>query len=150
MAQLLKLAQHSCERGDLTGFEHILPGTLKRIYYIANADGSTRGGHRHHNAWQAVVCIQGSVDIYVETATQTRHYSLTQSNQCLILEPDDWHLLENFQNTAIVLVVSNEYYDESDYIYEPYLVGHGDSTHKIAPVALPLGESTQKNYADIQ
>lgn len=42
MAQLLKLAQHSCERGDLTVFEHILPGTLKRVFYITNADGSTR------------------------------------------------------------------------------------------------------------
>lgn len=118
MARLLNLAQHSCERGDLTVFEHILPGVLKRIFYIANADGSTRGGHRHHNAWQAVVCIQGSVDITVETSQKTCCYSLTQSNQCLVLEPDDWHLLDNFNGSAIVMVVSNEYYDAQDYIYD--------------------------------
>ncbi|MFD2934741.1 cupin domain-containing protein [Spirosoma flavum] len=37
MAQLLKLAQYSCERGDLTVFEHILPGAMKRTFYITNA-----------------------------------------------------------------------------------------------------------------
>ena len=133
MAQLLKLAQHACDRGDLTVFEHILPGSLKRIFYIANADGSTRGGHRHQKAWQAVVCIQGSVEVLVETGKRTGRYLLTKPDQCLVLEPDDWHLLANFQDTAIVLVVSNEYYDEKDYIYERYLSGK-----KVAAFPLPV------------
>jgi dTDP-4-dehydrorhamnose 3,5-epimerase-like enzyme len=120
MAQLLKLPQHSCERGDLTVFEHVLPGVLKRIFYITNADGNTRGGHRHRKAWQALVCIQGSVEILVENRKKSCRYLLTKPTDCLVLEPDDWHLLENFQDTAIVLVVSNEYYDEQDYIYERY------------------------------
>lgn len=122
MAQLLKLAQYSCERGDLTVVENILPGALKRIFYIANADGATRGGHRHHKAWQALVCIQGSVDVLIESGRYTNRYSLTSADQCLVLEPNDWHLLENFQNSAIVLVMSNEYYDEKDYIYERHAV----------------------------
>ncbi|MBC7893302.1 MAG: WxcM-like domain-containing protein, partial [Sphingobacteriaceae bacterium] len=67
MPQLHQLVQHSCERGDLTVFEKLLPGSLKRIYYIANSDGSTRGGHGHHKAWQALMCIQGSVDVLVRT-----------------------------------------------------------------------------------
>ncbi|WP_080058404.1 sugar 3,4-ketoisomerase [Spirosoma aerolatum] len=118
MALLLKLAQYSCERGDLTVLEHILPGSIKRIFYIANADGATRGGHRHYRAWQALVCLQGSVDVLVETGRYTRCYSLVSSDQCLVLQPNDWHLLENFRDSAIVLVISNEYYNEKDYIYE--------------------------------
>lgn len=118
MAQLHQLAQHSCERGDLTVFEKLLPGSLKRIYYIANADGSTRGGHGHHKAWQALICMKGRVDVLVRRGEKSRLYSLDKPDQCLVLEPDDWHLLENFQDQAIVLIVSNEYYDEQDYFYD--------------------------------
>jgi dTDP-4-dehydrorhamnose 3,5-epimerase-like enzyme len=138
MAQLLKLLQHSCERGDLTVFEHILPGALKRIFYIANADGSARGGHRHQKAWQALICIQGHVDVLVETDNQTQYYSLDRPDQCLVLEPNDWHLLENFQDTAIVLVVSNEYYDKNDYIYERYSSGTPTITVEPSPCLLPI------------
>lgn len=120
MAHLLKLARHTCERGDLTVFENVLPGSLKRVFYITNADGNTRGGHRHHRAWQALVCIQGSVEVYVETPFKRLVYRLDEPTQCLLLEPCDWHLLENFEDKAIVLVVSNEVYDPSDYIYEAY------------------------------
>jgi len=134
MAQLHQLAQHSCERGDLTVFEKLLPGSLKRIYYIANADGSTRGGHGHHKAWQALMCIQGSMDVLVRTSEKSCFYSLNKPNQCLVLEPDDWHLLENFQDSAIVLVVSNEYYDAQDYLYE---YGESDA-RKISLKALQL------------
>ncbi|GAB2594638.1 sugar 3,4-ketoisomerase [Spirosoma areae] len=138
MAQLLKLAQHSCERGDLTVFEHILPGALKRIYYIARADGTTRGGHRHRTAWQALVCIQGSVEVYVETGKQINLYCLDKPNQCLVLEPRDWHLLENFQDTAIVLVVSNEYYDEQDYIYERYTTENRKIAAGVSALPVPV------------
>lgn len=120
MAELLQLAQHSCHRGDLTVFENILPGTLKRVFCITNADGATRGGHRHERAWQALVCIQGSVEVYVETPAKRLVYRLDEPTQCLLLEPCDWHLLENFRANAIVLVVANEVYDSRDYIYEPY------------------------------
>lgn len=130
MAQLHKLTQHTCERGDLTVFENLLPGALKRVFYITNADGNSRGGHRHKKAWQALICIQGSVDIQIETGGQTGCYSLNEPNQCLILEPDDWHVLENFLNKAIVLVVSNQKYDEQDYIYERYTPERGAVSSK--------------------
>jgi dTDP-4-dehydrorhamnose 3,5-epimerase-like enzyme len=116
----------------------MFPGALKRIFYITNADGNTRGGHRHKKAWQALVCLQGSVDIRVETGKQMSCYSLDEPNQCLILEPDDWHLLENFQDNAIVLIVSNEYYDETDYIYESYTPARWQTTVEVYPFALPI------------
>jgi hypothetical protein len=47
-------------------------------------------------------------------------FGLDKSNKVLILEPQDWHTLENFTDNAIVLVVSNENYDPYDYIYPSY------------------------------
>jgi hypothetical protein len=47
-------------------------------------------------------------------------FGLDKPNKVLILEPQDWHTLENFTDNAIVLVVSNENYDPHDYIYPSY------------------------------
>jgi dTDP-4-dehydrorhamnose 3,5-epimerase-like enzyme len=120
MPKILTLPVHSSNRGDLTVFENILPGTLKRIFYITNADGETRGGHRHIKAWQALICVQGTCNIYVETTDKKFVFGLDEPNKVLVLEPQDWHTLENFSDNAIVLVVSNENYDPEDYIYPSY------------------------------
>ena len=120
MPKIFTLPVHSSNRGDLTVFENILPGTLKRIFYISNADGETRGGHRHIKAWQALMCVQGTCDIYVETPEKKFVFNLEEANKVLVLEPQDWHTLENFSENAIVLVVSNENYDPQDYIYPSY------------------------------
>ncbi|MEZ0607752.1 FdtA/QdtA family cupin domain-containing protein [Fibrella sp. WM1] len=116
MAHLLTLTQHTCDRGDLTVLERVLPGTLQRVFYITNADGATRGGHRHKKAWLALTCLQGSVDVWVDNGLDAACFTLSKPDQCLILEPADWHLLTNFRDTAIVIAVSNEGYDAADYI----------------------------------
>jgi dTDP-4-dehydrorhamnose 3,5-epimerase-like enzyme len=120
MPKIFTLPVHSSTKGDLTVFENILPGSLKRIYYITNADGETRGGHRHVRAWQALICLQGSCDIYVETIDKKSVFNLDEPYKVLVLEPQDWHILENLSDNAIILVVSNENYDPEDYIYPSY------------------------------
>ncbi len=127
MAQCISLPRHSSERGNLTVFERVLPGLPKRIFYITNADGFSRGGHRHHRAWQALICLQGQVDVVVETHESTTRYTLADPVECLVLEPGDWHVMEHFRHSAIVLVVSNEYYDEQDYSYERVAVAEHES-----------------------
>jgi dTDP-4-dehydrorhamnose 3,5-epimerase-like enzyme len=120
MPKIFTLPVHSSTKGDLTVFENILPGSLKRIYYITNADGETRGGHRHVRAWQALICLQGSCDIYVETIDKKSVFNLDEPYKVLVLEPQDWNILENLSDNAIILVVSNENYDPEDYIYPSY------------------------------
>jgi len=120
MPKIFTLPVHSSTKGDLTVFENILPGSLKRIYYITNADGQTRGGHRHVRAWQALICLQGSCDIYVETIDKKSVFNLDEPYKVLVLEPQDWHILENLSDNAIILVVSNENYDPEDYFYPSY------------------------------
>lgn len=120
MPEIFTLTVHTSAKGDLTVFENILPGSLKRIFYITNADSETRGGHRHIKAWQALICLQGTCEIYVETPNKKMVFGLDKPNKVLILEPQDWHTLENFTDNAIVLVVSNENYDPYDYIYPSY------------------------------
>jgi hypothetical protein len=43
--------------------------------------------------------------------------------QCLVLAPQDWHVMSEFSTNAILLALSNESYDVADYIDEPYPTG---------------------------
>jgi tellurite resistance-related uncharacterized protein len=100
----------------------MMPGTIKRVFYIYGAGNKIRGGHRHLKTWNALICLHGQCEVFVHDGEKETHYKLDTPQTCLILEPEDWHTMENFSQEAILLVLSNEYYDKSDYIYEGYPV----------------------------
>lgn len=120
MAQLIDLKTHTDKRGNLTVIEKVIPFDIKRIFYIYGVDSSQRGGHRHHKTIQAAICIQGSCTIRNDDGNTTREFVLDKPNKCLILEPKDWHTMFNFTPDAILMVLASEYFDEKDYIFEPY------------------------------
>jgi dTDP-4-dehydrorhamnose 3,5-epimerase-like enzyme len=107
--------------GDLSVFEDLIPGNIKRIFYISNVPKeAVRGKHRHHKTWQALICIQGSCRVYVDDSIEENMYQLDTNSKCLIVEPKDWHFMDNFEENTILLVIANQYYDILDYIDEPY------------------------------
>ncbi len=120
MAKLYELDTFSSDRGNLTVFENIIPGQIQRIFYIYQAGQSPRAGHRHHQTWNALVCLNGSCRVYNDNGREEETFQLTNPRQCLVLEPEDWHTMDRFSDDAILLVVSNQLYDKDDYIYEPY------------------------------
>ena len=124
MPHLIELNTFASGAGNLTVFEKIIPGTIKRVFYIYGASESPRGGHRHHKTWNALVCIHGSCRVYSNDGTNEEYFLLDNPSACLILEPKDWHIMDSFSNDAILLVLSNEYYDQADYIDQPYLLNH--------------------------
>ncbi len=122
MPTLLQLDTFNSDSGNLTVFEKIMPGTIKRVFYIYGASEMSRGGHRHHAAWNALICLHGSCHIYSNDGKLEEDFTLNNPTTCLILEPKDWHVMDSFSEDAILLVLSNEYYDRADYIDEPYLM----------------------------
>jgi dTDP-4-dehydrorhamnose 3,5-epimerase-like enzyme len=122
MAQLIDLKTLTDTRGNLTVIEKILPFEIKRIFYIYGVDDSVRGKHRHVKTIQGAVCIQGSCTIYSNDGTGSglQKFLLDKPSTCLLLEPQDWHYMEQFSKDAILMVFASEYYDKEDYIFEPY------------------------------
>ncbi|HTL08662.1 MAG TPA: FdtA/QdtA family cupin domain-containing protein, partial [Chitinophagaceae bacterium] len=91
------------------------------IFYIYGVDGSVRGGHRHKKTTQAAICIQGSCQINNNNGkTGLSTFLLNRPDQCLIIEPPDWHTMEHFSADAILMILASEYFDQNDYIFEPY------------------------------
>ena len=120
MPKLLQLDTFHSDAGNLTVFEKLIPGTIKRVFYIYGATDLSRGGHRHHATWNALICIHGSCHIYSNDGILEEDFILDNPTTCLILEPKDWHIMDSFSKDSILFVLSNEYYDKADYIDEPY------------------------------
>jgi len=120
MAKLINLPNFSDSRGDLTVIENIIPFDIKRIFFIYNVDNSVRGGHRHHRTRQAAFCIKGSCVITSNNGKSIANYTLDSPEKGLILEPEDWHTMQEFSEDAILMVLASQNFDPKDYIMEKY------------------------------
>jgi len=120
MAHLIDLKTFTDQRGNLTVIEKVIPFDIKRIFYIYGVDDSRRGGHRHKTTIQAAVCIRGGCRIYNNDGHTESNFILDKPNKCLILQPKDWHTMDQFTPDAILMVFASEYFDANDYIFESY------------------------------
>jgi dTDP-4-dehydrorhamnose 3,5-epimerase-like enzyme len=120
MAYIIDLKTFTDTRGNLTVIEKVVPFDIKRIFYIYGVDDSKRGGHRHHKTIQAAVCIKGSCTIFNSNGEKEEVFVLDKPNKCLIIQPEDWHTMYDFSEDAILMVLASEYFNNDDYIFEPY------------------------------
>jgi len=122
MASIIDLKTFSDKRGNLTVIEKIFPFEIKRVFYIYGVDESTRGYHRHKRTIQVATSIQGSCTIWVQKGIghQVEKFDLDRPSKGLLIEPTDFHWMDNFSKDCILMVFASEYYDEKDYIYEKY------------------------------
>jgi hypothetical protein len=119
MPQLIELSTFGKEEGRLTVFEKMLPGDIKRAFYIYGVPSDQeRAKHGHLNAWNALVAVAGSCRVRVTHGGQEDTFILNSPSQTLILQPGDWHIMDEFTPDAVLLVMSNQYYDKNDYFFE--------------------------------
>ena len=116
---LISLPTFVDTKGSLTVLEQALPFQVVRSYWIYGADSQTRGGHRHIRTRQALVALSGVVSIYMNDGVTDETIVLNRPNQCLLVEPKDWHTM-TFEDNAVLLVMSSQLYDRSEYIDTPY------------------------------
>ena len=120
MAELIDLVTFTDPRGNLTVIEKVLPFTIQRVFFIYGVDSSERGGHRHKTTVQAAICIKGSCRIYCNNGEKESYYHLTNPAKCVVLDPIDWHVMDQFTPDAILMIFASTYYFDQDYIFEPY------------------------------
>ncbi|MDP1725487.1 MAG: FdtA/QdtA family cupin domain-containing protein [Bacteroidota bacterium] len=122
MAEIINLNKYTDKRGNLIVIEKVLPFTIKRVFYIYGVDDSVRGNHRHKTTIQAAVSIQGSCRISNKSGigNAIEEFSLDTPSKCLLINPEDYHWMDNFSKDCILMVFASEYFDKNDYIYENY------------------------------
>ncbi|HZW53121.1 MAG TPA: FdtA/QdtA family cupin domain-containing protein [Candidatus Elarobacter sp.] len=92
-------------------------GPFSRIFFLSGVPrGHARGGHAHKTQSEYVICIQGSVEVCVETRGVSDVVVLGRPGRALFLPPGCWVDLVNFSDDAVLAVLSADSFDESDYI----------------------------------
>jgi hypothetical protein len=119
VAKIIELPTFSDSRGSLSIVEKCLPFAIKRAFFIYDVT-AVRGGHRHIHTQMALVSLGGKVRVYCQNPTGEEEFWLTKPNQCLLLDPEDWHTMDQFDPHTTLLVLASHEYDKADYITEKY------------------------------
>jgi hypothetical protein len=122
MAHLISLKTFTDHRGNLTVIEKVIPFQIKRVFYIYGVDNSERGFHRHKKTIQAAVVLQGQCRITSQSGIgfPVLEFLMDFPSKCLIINPEDYHWMDEFSKDCILMVFASEYFDVDDYIYEAY------------------------------
>lgn len=120
MAYIINITNIEDARGKLIVVEDLeLPFAIKRVYAIINPKG-IRGGHRHKQTVQAMICLSGSCIVYNNDGKKEQEFLLDDPTKCLILEPKDWHQMKDFSANCVLQILASRNYDIDDYIDETY------------------------------
>lgn len=117
--KVIDLPTFADKRGKLTVLEGALPFAIARVYWIYGADNELRAGHRHKVTRQAMVCLAGSTEVYMNDGAHDATIVLDTPVRCLLIEPEDWHTMRMGEG-AVAMVVASHAYDRADYIETPY------------------------------
>jgi dTDP-4-dehydrorhamnose 3,5-epimerase-like enzyme len=109
------------ERGNLSFFENEnqIPFSIARTYWIYDVPGGeVRGGHAYKSLQEFIIALSGSFDVILNDGKEEKKISLNRSYMGLYVPKMIWRQLENFSTNALVLIVADQEYKESEYIRE--------------------------------
>jgi|GEM_PF-1406196 len=119
MAQLISRLTDEFSESDW--IETIWQLPVQRIFWIyAVPNENARGGHRHHSCHMVLHCVSGTVTVYVQTPTADQQFTLDSANQYLFVGPDDWRLMQQFSDDAMLVVFASKPFETTIYYEQPY------------------------------
>lgn len=124
--KLIPLQPHGDDRGALIALEQDknIPFQVKRVYYIFNTKkGVTRGFHAHKNLKQVAIVVKGSCRFLLDDGKEKVSLLLDNAAQGLLIESCIWREMSDFSEDCVLMVLADNFYDESDYIrdYDEFL-----------------------------
>ena len=124
--RIIELPKIVDPRGNLSFIEENspLPFKIARSYWIYDVPGGeTRGGHAYRELQEFIVALSGSFDVVLDDGVTKNIISLNRSYRGVYILKMMWRSLENFSTNSLALVLSDNPYDEKDYIrdYDSYL-----------------------------
>jgi UDP-2-acetamido-2,6-beta-L-arabino-hexul-4-ose reductase len=121
------LKGHTDQRGSF--FEFARFGKQGQVSFFTAEVGQTRGEHFHHTKVERFVVLSGKAKFSYRNLTTQEHaeFIIEADNQQMIESIPGWvHKIENIgQTVLVVLVWSNELFDESNTDTYPEKVNHG-------------------------
>jgi dTDP-4-dehydrorhamnose 3,5-epimerase-like enzyme len=127
---VLDLQTISAPIGDLSIAEigKQLPFLPRRYFVVYGVpDQTVRGQHAHRVQHQYLTCLHGSCRVHVENGRDHAEITLDSPRFGLHVPPRIWASQYDYSADAVLLVLSSDVYDESEYIrnYDEFLAMTG-------------------------
>lgn len=110
---------HTSEKGHLAYLEELkgIPFEVKRVYWLsAVPEQQLRGDHAHKTGEQVIVCLQGQIEVLLESVDgELFNCTLKESNKGVYIPPMWWGKMI-FSKQAIMLGLASDEFSEEDYI----------------------------------
>lgn len=125
-AKLIYFKQLGDERGRLVALEgnKDIPFNIERIFYIYGTEEDVaRGQHANKRSEFILVNVHGSSKVKIDYGDRSEIYELNNPYTALYIPKMVWKDMYDFSKDSVLLVLSNEPYDSSEYIadYDEYL-----------------------------
>jgi len=88
---------------------------FENIFVVSSSANTQRGQHAHLRATQYLFCLAGLVEVEVSDGIDSIKKLLQPKNFGLRIPSGLW-AIQNFKSDSILMVISSEKYDESEYI----------------------------------
>jgi hypothetical protein len=125
--KLIAFPVHGGENGSLTMYqqgEDGLPFDPQKVLIVKGMQkDDVRGRHAHYENDEIVAAVQGGCDAESTDGEETVSHRIDAGGPALFLPARVWRTLKNFEPDTIILIITSQKYDESDYIrtYEKFL-----------------------------
>jgi len=118
--QMLAFPQHGDERGHLVVVEGMkdIPFEIKRMFYIYGSDANVvRGRHANRKSEFVLINVAGQSKVRVDDGRGNEAvFSINRPHTGLYLPRMVWKDMYDFSEDSVLLVLSNEAYDPTEYI----------------------------------
>ena len=118
--QMLESPQHGDERGHLVVAEgqKEIPFDIKRIFYIYGSDKEViRGCHANRKSEFVLINVAGTSKVKVMDGEGNEAiFCLNRPHTGIYLPTMVWKEMYDFSEDSVLLCLSNEHYDASEYI----------------------------------
>lgn len=115
----VNLQRNINEDGELIIFEgnKEIPFDIKRMFYIKNVKlNEVRGKHANKRSSFIMICVTGSVKIRVSDGKRDEIIELDETSEGLYIPKMIWKDMYDFSSNCVLMILSDEYYDDSEYI----------------------------------
>ena len=118
--QMLEFPQHGDDRGHLVVVEGLkdIPFEIKRMFYIYGSDANVvRGRHANRRSEFVLINVAGQSKVRVDDGRGNEAvFSINRPHTGLYLPRMVWKDMYDFSENSVLLVLSNEAYDPTEYI----------------------------------
>ncbi len=117
--KVVKFRDFGDERGKLVVIEgnQDIPFDIKRVFYIYDSDSDiVRGEHANRKSEFVLINVSGKSKVKVYDGKESKVYELDKPMMGIYIPSMIWKDMYDFSEDSVLLVITNEHYDEKEYI----------------------------------